>query len=356
MDELRPGHGGPEPGRGLLGDIVLCPQVATRQAKAAGHAPIDELLLLTTHGILHLLGYDHAEPEEEQEMFELQRELLVGFSSRTATARPWRCMFPQLSCRGPRRIVIACLLAAAEAAIFRMSRRHPRSSPTRAAPARVAADRRRRLGRLHLRQRFVLRMSRRRPRPSSSRSPWRPSTSTGGAAPRLAIMAVVSFVLVGVSARAPSAAQNSTRSPSGARAVAVGSAGCSARSPTLLVVLGNRVTPGRATRDGPFQTESELRDLVDMAGESEVIEDDEREMIHSVFELGDTVVREVMVPRTDMVVIEHDQSLRSAMSLFLRSGFSRIPVVGEDSDDVLGILYLKDVARRLNAAPDARSR
>jgi CBS domain containing-hemolysin-like protein len=75
-------------------------------------------------------------------------------------------------------------------------------------------------------------------------------------------------------------------------------------------------------------------------------------MIHSVFELGDTVVRGVMVPRTDMVTIEHTKSLRSAMSLFLRSGFSRIPVVGEDSDDVRGLLYFKDVARRLNAAPE----
>ena len=108
--------------------------------------------------------------------------------------------------------------------------------------------------------------------------------------------------------------------------------------------------------DGPFQTESELRDLVDMAGRSDVIEDDEREMIHSVFELGDTVVREIMVPRTDMVVLDADKSLRSAMSLFLRSGFSRIPVVGEDSDDVRGLLYFKDVARRLNAAPEDAKR
>ena len=124
----------------------------------------------------------------------------------------------------------------------------------------------------------------------------------------------------------------------------------------LLVVLGNAVTPGKGYSDGPFQTESELRDLVDLAGRSDVIEDDEREMIHSVFELGDTVVREIMVPRTDMVVLDADKSLRSAMSLFLRSGFSRIPVVGEDSDDVRGLLYFKDVARRLNAAPEDAKR
>jgi CBS domain containing-hemolysin-like protein len=121
----------------------------------------------------------------------------------------------------------------------------------------------------------------------------------------------------------------------------------------LLVALGNAVTPGRGFRDGPFASESELRDLVDLAGENSVIEASEREMIHSVFELGDTVVREVMVPRTDMLVIERGKSLRQAFSLFLRSGFSRVPVVGEGPDDVLGVLYLKDVARRLNADPAA---
>ena len=79
MDELRPGRDGVPPEEGVLGDIVLCPTVAQRQAVAAGHAMEEELLLLTTHGILHLLGFDHAEPDEEQEMFELQRQLLLTF-------------------------------------------------------------------------------------------------------------------------------------------------------------------------------------------------------------------------------------------------------------------------------------
>ena len=79
MDELRPGRDGQEPEEGVLGDIVLCPGVAARQAAEAGHATEEELLLLTTHGILHLLGYDHAEPDEEREMFELQRTLLLTF-------------------------------------------------------------------------------------------------------------------------------------------------------------------------------------------------------------------------------------------------------------------------------------
>lgn len=80
MDELRPGSDDELTPPGLLGDIVLCPQVAASQAEGAGHSTRDELLLLTTHGILHLLGFDHAEPDEEKEMFGLQRDILVGFT------------------------------------------------------------------------------------------------------------------------------------------------------------------------------------------------------------------------------------------------------------------------------------
>ncbi|MDQ2756107.1 MAG: rRNA maturation RNase YbeY [Actinomycetota bacterium] len=79
MDELRPGAEDSEPQEGVLGDIVLCPGVAVQQAREAGHTTQEELLLLTTHGILHLLGFDHAEPDEEREMFELQRQLLLTF-------------------------------------------------------------------------------------------------------------------------------------------------------------------------------------------------------------------------------------------------------------------------------------
>ncbi|RLP76880.1 rRNA maturation RNase YbeY [Mycetocola tolaasinivorans] len=79
MDELRPGTPEQPTPAGLLGDIVLCPQVAESQAETAGHSTLDELLLLTTHGILHLLGYDHAEPEEKREMFGIQRDILLGF-------------------------------------------------------------------------------------------------------------------------------------------------------------------------------------------------------------------------------------------------------------------------------------
>ena len=114
----------------------------------------------------------------------------------------------------------------------------------------------------------------------------------------------------------------------------------------LLILVGNAITPGKGYREGPFASQAELRELVDLAEASDVIEDDERQMIHSVFELGDTFARELMVPRTDMVFIERTKTLRQAMSLALRSGFSRIPVVGENVDDVVGVVYLKDIVRR----------
>jgi len=115
----------------------------------------------------------------------------------------------------------------------------------------------------------------------------------------------------------------------------------------LLILIGNMVTPGKGFSEGPFSSEAELRELVDMAEASSLIESGESKMIHSVFELGDTSVREVMVPRTDVVYIERTKTLRQAMSLFLRSGFSRIPVAGDDLDEIVGFAYLKDVSKRV---------
>ncbi|MDO5696408.1 MAG: hemolysin family protein [Dermatophilus congolensis] len=121
----------------------------------------------------------------------------------------------------------------------------------------------------------------------------------------------------------------------------------------LLIMLGNAVTPGKGYRDGPFESEAELRELVDLAGESRIIEEGERTMLHSVIDLGDTVVREVMVPRTDMISIRHEKNLGNAMQLFLRSGYSRVPVIGEGTDDPLGLLYFKDVAARVHSDQQA---
>ena len=86
MDELRPGSEDFLSDEGVLGDVVICPQVAIKQAAAAGHEPINEMLLLLTHGILHLVGFDHAEPEEEKEMFGLQKDLLNSFYAKEQDA------------------------------------------------------------------------------------------------------------------------------------------------------------------------------------------------------------------------------------------------------------------------------
>jgi Hemolysins and related proteins containing CBS domains len=113
-----------------------------------------------------------------------------------------------------------------------------------------------------------------------------------------------------------------------------------------LVALGNRVTPGRPAAVS-FSSEEQLLSMVDEATELDVLEEDDRELIHSIFEWGDTVVREVMVPRTDMDTLDDDASLEEAMSEFLRTGHSRIPVIGKDADEVVGVLYLRDVARHV---------
>jgi len=115
----------------------------------------------------------------------------------------------------------------------------------------------------------------------------------------------------------------------------------------LLVLLGNAITPGKGYKAGPFASAEELREMVDRAEAEDLIEAQEREMIHSVFELGETYAKEVMVPRTEVVWIEKGKTLRQAISLALRSGYSRIPVIGEDADDVIGIVYLKDISRRI---------
>jgi CBS domain containing-hemolysin-like protein len=114
----------------------------------------------------------------------------------------------------------------------------------------------------------------------------------------------------------------------------------------LLILLGNALTPGRGFRNGPFASEIELREVVDLAQQRGVVADDERRMIQSVFELGDTPAREVMVPRTEMIWIESDKSAGQATSLAVRSGHSRLPVIGENVDDIVGVVYLKDLVQQ----------
>jgi len=170
----------------------------------------------------------------------------------------------------------------------------------------------------------------------------------------LAIMLVVSFVVIGVAPRTLGRqhAESVALRTSGLIIVATRVLG---PLPRLLILVGNAITPGRGFSEGPFASEAELRELVDLAEASSVIESGEREMIHSVFELGDTLVREVMVPRTDVVFIERTKTLRQAMSLALRSGYSRIPVIGENLDDVVGFAYLKDLTKRVFDRHEAES-
>ncbi|HEY5335791.1 MAG TPA: hemolysin family protein, partial [Mycobacteriales bacterium] len=158
-------------------------------------------------------------------------------------------------------------------------------------------------------------------------------------------MTVVSYVVIGVIAR--------TLGQQHARRIALASAGFVAALtalfgplPRLLIALGNAVTPGRGLREGPFASEGELRALVELAEQRGVVDERERQLIDSVFDLGETVVREVMVPRPDMVVVERGKTVRQAASLCLRSGFSRLPVVGESDDDVVGVVFLKDLAAK----------
>ncbi len=170
----------------------------------------------------------------------------------------------------------------------------------------------------------------------------------------VAIMVVVSYVIVGVGPR--------TIGRLHPYRVALATAGLvrvlgRVLGPlaSLLILLGNALTPGRGFREGPFSSEVEIREIVDLAEERGVVQHDERQMIQSVFELGDTIAREVMVPRTELVWIEHGKSVLQALALALRSGFSRIPVIGENVDDIVGIVYLKDLARRAQDPDRARA-
>ncbi|HVW40555.1 MAG TPA: hemolysin family protein [Amycolatopsis sp.] len=158
------------------------------------------------------------------------------------------------------------------------------------------------------------------------------------------VMVVVSFVLIGVGPRTigrqhPYRVGAAVAGPVRAIGTVLGPLS------RLLILVGNAITPGQGFREGPFSSEIELRELVDLAQERGVVEPGEREMIHSVFELGDTVAREVMVPRTEIVWIEQDKTVRQALALSLRTGFTRIPVVAESVDDIVGVLNLKDLVR-----------
>ncbi len=163
-----------------------------------------------------------------------------------------------------------------------------------------------------------------------------------------ATMVVVSFVVIGVGPRTVGRQNAYTIALAAALPLHAISVLLTPIS-RLLVLIGNALTPGRGFRNGPFASEIELREVVDLAQQRGVVADDERRMIQSVFELGDTPAREVMVPRTEMVWIESDKTAAQALSLAVRSGHSRLPVIGENVDDVVGVVYLKDLVQQTSA-------
>ena len=356
MDELRPGLVNEDPEEGVLGDLVLCPAVAERQGATAGHGTEAEIELLTVHGILHLLGYDHAEPEEHREMFGLQDELLAAWRAEPgvrAGERPDRRSGRSGDRRRPRR--------PGGRLLGRRRRAHDVLPRPRGGARRRGPGRRRAAGGPARRPRPL--PQHRHPAAPAVRDRRRrccsPSWCCGGTTARVwptiltavGVMLVVSFVVIGVAPRTLGR-QHADRVAPVAAAILTVATRVLGPIPQLLILVGNAITPGRGFRTGPFSTETELRELVDYAEASAVIESGERAMIHSVFEFGDTIAREVMVPRGDVVYIERYKNLRQTLSLFLRSGFSRVPVIDENLDDIVGFAYLKDVVRRDFEDPD----
>jgi CBS domain containing-hemolysin-like protein len=168
----------------------------------------------------------------------------------------------------------------------------------------------------------------------------------------LAVMIGVGYLIVGISP-APLGRRGAERVALAAATVLYPLGVILGPVPRLLVAAGSVLTRGRGAAASPLAGRSELRGLVDFLEQRSVIEPGEREMVRSVFELGDTIVREVMVPRTEMVFIDRDKTVEQTLSLHLRSGFSRIPVAGENEDDVVGIAYLKDIVAWTHEHPDA---
>jgi CBS domain containing-hemolysin-like protein len=117
-----------------------------------------------------------------------------------------------------------------------------------------------------------------------------------------------------------------------------------------LIGLANILLPGRGLKEGPFVSEEEIRQMADVAAEEEAIERDERRLIHSIFEFGDMVVREAMTPRTDMVAIDADASIEDGITAAIDAGFSRLPAYEESTDNIIGLVFLKDLVALARAS------
>ena len=251
-------------------------------------------------------------------------------------------------------VPVAGLFAAADAALNSVSRAHVESlvregTPGARALAKVVADRPR-----HVNLLLLLRLAAETTATvlvtvefiQIFATPW------VGALVAAGVMVVVSYVFIGVGPRTlgrqhPYRIGMVLAGPVRALATLLGPLS------RLLIVIGNMVTPGQGFREGPFSSEIELRELVDMASTSGVVDEGERQMIHSVFELGDTIARDVMVPRPDVVWTERDTPVEKVVRLALKSGYSRLPVLGEGIDDIVGVAYLKDLVQAQAERPEA---
>ena len=251
-------------------------------------------------------------------------------------------------------VPVAGLFAAADAALNSVSRAHVDSlvregKPGARALAKVVADRPR-----HVNLLLLLRLAAETAATVLVTIAFVQVFATAwvGALVAAGVMVVVSYVFIGVGPRTlgrqhPYRIGMLLAAPVRALGTLLGPLS------RLLIVIGNMVTPGHGFRQGPFSSEIELRELVDMASTSGVVDEGERQMIHSVFELGDTIARDVMVPRPDVVWAERDTPVDKVVRLALKSGYSRLPVLGEGIDDIVGVAYLKDLVRAQAERPDA---
>ncbi len=251
-------------------------------------------------------------------------------------------------------VPVAGLFTAADAALNSVSRAHVDSlvregKPGARALARVVADRPR-----HVNLLLLLRLAAETTATVLVTVAFLQVFATAwvGALVAAGVMVVVSYVFVGVGPRTlgrqhPYRIGILLAAPVRALGTLLGPLS------RLLIVIGNMLTPGQGFRQGPFSSEIELRELVDMASTSGVVDEGERQMIHSVFELGDTIARDVMVPRPDVVWAERDTPVDKVVRLALKSGYSRLPVLGEGIDDIVGVAYLKDLVRAQAERPDA---
>jgi CBS domain containing-hemolysin-like protein len=170
--------------------------------------------------------------------------------------------------------------------------------------------------------------------------------------PSVGVLLVARYVLIGVGPRAMER-QRAERVAATARRLLHPLHAALGPAARLLDWVTGALPFGGQGADPELSGRPGVEDLVDYIESQDEIEPGEREMVRSVVELGDTIVREVMVPRTDMVFLERDKTLNQALSLALRSGFSRIPVTGESTDDVVGIAYLKDIVAWIRQHQDA---